>query len=111
MEVRALQPREVVTGYVCDVCGQRLAAWPYVASTPLAEELGLGRLAPHKDLLAELPALQSARCPHCGNVVFVVVEGALVGRDGERHVRARERSDPGARGVRPSRRACRRSSG
>ena len=25
MEIRALQPTEVVTGYVCDVCGQNCA--------------------------------------------------------------------------------------
>src|SRR5436305_5282758 len=51
---------------VCDVCGTALTTWPYVASTPLAEELGLNRLPTNPDLLAGLRALSGSLCPHCG---------------------------------------------
>src|SRR4051794_11480510 len=51
---------------VCDVCNTALAAWPYVAASPLAEELGLHRLPANPDLLKELAALRSSVCPHCG---------------------------------------------
>jgi serine/threonine protein kinase len=53
---------------ICDVCGTTLAAWPYVASTPLAEELGLDRLPPDADMLAGLKALSASLCPFCHGV-------------------------------------------
>src|SRR5947207_2629136 len=51
---------------VCDVCGQGLAAWPYLAGAVLVEELGLDRLPPALDLSAELKALSGSLCPWCG---------------------------------------------
>lgn len=53
---------------ICDVCGTALAAWPYVASTPLAEELGLDRLPPDPEMLEGLRALSASLCPFCHGV-------------------------------------------
>jgi serine/threonine protein kinase len=53
---------------ICDVCGTTLAAWPYVASTPLAEELGLDRLPTDPAILEGLKALSASLCPFCHGV-------------------------------------------
>lgn len=53
---------------ICDVCGTTLAAWPYVASGPLAEELGLDRLPPDPEMLRGLQALSASLCPFCHGV-------------------------------------------
>ena len=50
---------------VCDVCGTSLAAWPFIASAPLVEELGLDRLPADFDLSEELKALSGSLCPYC----------------------------------------------
>jgi serine/threonine-protein kinase len=52
---------------VCDVCGAALTTWPYLAGTPLAEELGLHRMPANADLLEGLRALSGSLCPHCGS--------------------------------------------
>jgi hypothetical protein len=55
---------------VCDVCGTGLAAWPYLANSPLAAELGLDRLPADSDLSRDLAGplreLTGTRCPACG---------------------------------------------
>ncbi len=53
---------------ICDVCGTTLAVWPYVASSPLAEELGLDRLPTDPDMLQGLKALSASLCPFCNRV-------------------------------------------
>jgi serine/threonine protein kinase len=53
---------------ICDVCGTTLAAWPYVASTPLVEELGLDRLPLDPAMLEGLKALSASLCPFCHGV-------------------------------------------
>jgi serine/threonine protein kinase len=53
---------------ICDVCGTTLAVWPYVASSPLAEELGLDRLPSDPAILEGLKALSASLCPFCNGV-------------------------------------------